>query len=87
MCLRPSEDRDPRAESTHRVSQRLHAEAVIEHLCPSVGRDKQKMLENELSGDKIPGIASRGSSVKTHAKAQYVAKSKLYNARRNLAPC
>ena len=77
MCLHPSEGRDPRAELTHRVSQRLHVEAVIEHLCPSMGRDKQKMLENELSGDKLPGIASCGSSINAHVKAQYVAKSKL----------
>ena len=73
----PSEGRDPRAELAHKVSQGLHAEAVIEHLCPSVGRDKKKMLENESSGDKIPGIVSCGSGINAHAKAQYVAKSKF----------
>ena len=77
MCLCPSEGRDPRAELMHRVSQGLPVEAVIEHLCPHMGRDKKKMLENKLSGDKIPGIASRGSSINAHVKAQYVAKSKF----------
>ena len=40
-CLCPSEDRDPRAELMHRASQGLRAEAVIEHLCPGVGRGER----------------------------------------------